>query len=161
MKTDRQRANDHVTATVNAAGAVMTRTWMVSLGRKHGAREREAALAAQADRNAAGEMATLCLERWPRIVAAITCAVGAYNAGFERDVLSVVEDQSVADRPVVRIEAGAEARPSLVAALESAIICVRSRDAQGVSRETEYPLHAGLDDAQTAAYVLQQWMERL
>ena len=134
--------------------------WVVTLGKTHGTRERAAVLAAGAARDEREAVATLSAERWPHIVAAITRLVSAYNVSFERDVLSVVEDRSDANRPVVTIQSAGEGSPSLVAALEGTLICVRSR-AQGLLWNADRPLRADHSDDQAAAYVLQHWMERL
>ena len=134
---------------------------MVTLGKEHGTRVRAAELTTRAARDAAANISTQSLDRWTHIVAAMTRIVGAYNSAFERQVLNLVEDRTDPDRPVVTIQAGADALPSLLAALDGPLICVRSRDARGVPCETEFRLSPDRDDDQTATYVLQQWMERL
>jgi hypothetical protein len=139
----------------------MAGDWVVALGEKHGARERAAVLAAGAAADRAAETAKLSLERWTHIVSAMTHMVAAYNAGFDRDVLSLVEDRSDPDRLVTTILADSDGSPSLEAALEGTLICVRGRDAQGMASDAECPLLPDRDDGQTAAYVLRHWMERL
>lgn len=134
---------------------------MGTLGRKHGARERAAVHAATAASGRAAEATRRSLERWTPIVAAMTALVTAYNVGFDRDVLSIVEDRSEPDRPVVTIHTDAEGAPSLVAALEGTLIAVRGRDSGGLSCHAECSLLPERTDAQTAAYVLQHWLERL
>lgn len=91
----------------------------------------------------------------------MTALITAYNVGFNRNVLDIAEDRSDPDRPIVTIRAGGEGSPSLVAALDGTLICVHSRDADGLSSDTERPLLPERDDERTAAYVLQPWMERL
>ncbi len=137
--------------------------WVATLGKKHGARERAAEVVARAANQRAAAMAAQCLERWPHIVAAVTQIVGAYNVAFDRVVLNVAENRSDSSRPAVAIQTGAaaDAFPSLLASLEGTLICVRSRDAAGISCDIEYPLRTDRDDDQTAAYILQRWMERL
>src|SRR5688572_3896158 len=148
-------------STVTAHGLPTGGDWVVALGEKHGARERAALLVARAATDGAAETAKLSLERWTHIVSVMTRLVTAYNAGFDRDVLSLAEDRSDPDRPVTTILADSEGSPSLEAALEGALICVRSRDAQGMASDAECPLLPDRDDGQTAAYVLRHWMERL
>lgn len=139
----------------------MRSDWVVTLGKEHGGRVRVAELTARAAQDAAAEMSAQSLERWTRIVAVMTRIVGAYNVAFERQVLNADEDRSDPDRPSFTIQTGAGASPSLSASLEGPLICVHSRDAQGVSCATEFRLSPDRDDDQTAMYVLQQWMERL
>lgn len=136
---------------------------MVTLGKKHRARERAAQLAARAARQEAVQLVTQCRERWTHIVVAIAEIVAAYNVAFDRDALTIAEDGSDPHRPAVTVQGVGESRtfPSLLASLEGTLICVRSRDAEGLSCETEYRLRPDRDDAQTAAYILQRWMERL
>ncbi len=139
----------------------MAGDWVLALGKKHDARERAAELATRATHEGAVEIANRSLERWTHIVAAMTQIAGAYNSAFDRTVLSVAEDRTVPDRPTVTIQAGGQGTPSLMAGLEGTLICVRSRDAQGLSCETAHALRPDRDDDQTAAYVLQHWMQCL
>jgi hypothetical protein len=135
--------------------------WAVILGRKHGARGRAAIQAAKAASDQDEDTTKLSLERWPHIVAAMTHLITAYNVSFNRNVLNLTEDRSDPNRPVVTIEAGGDGSPSLAALLDSNVICIRSRDAGGLSCNVERPLLRDRDDDQTAAYVLQDWMGRL
>jgi hypothetical protein len=125
--------------------------WAEELGQKHGAREQAAVLATRTTREGAAESVRVSLERWTRIVAAVRHLVGAYNAGVEREVIRVVEDRSVPSRPSVTIHLGGEDDPSLLAALEGAVICVRSRDAGRGARDGTRALRPDRGDEQTAA----------
>jgi hypothetical protein len=144
-------------------GRVPHGDWVAILGKKHGARQRAAEAVARAADQGAAAMSTQCLERWPRIIAAITQIVDEYNVAFDREVLSAAENRSDPVRPAIAIQTGADADafPSLLASLEGTLICVRSRDAAGISCETESPLRADRNDDETAAYVLKSWIERL
>ncbi|HXD21675.1 MAG TPA: hypothetical protein VN654_31935 [Vicinamibacterales bacterium] len=102
-------------------------------------------------------MTALSAERWTAIVAGIRRLVDAYNAGARRAILSVAEES---DEPTVTIAAGGEG-PSLTAALEDTLICVHAREAGGVARVSEVRLRPDRGDDATAAYVLQNWMQRL
>ena len=159
--TDIVREHPGGATLVDAMTGDMTGDWAATLGKEHGARARLAELTARAADDTAAEIAAQSLERWTHIVGAMTQFVSAYNRAFDRDVLSVAEDRSDPNRPVVTVQAGADAAPSLHAALEGSLICVRSSNAEGVSCEKEYRLRRDRDDEQTAAYVLQCWMERL
>ena len=122
---------------------------------------RAAGQAAKAASDRSEDTTKLSLERWPHIVAAMTRLITAYNVSFDRNVLNLTEERSDPNRPVVTIQAGGDVSPSLVAALDGSLICVGSRDAEGVSCNVERPLLPDRDDDQTAAYVLQDWMGRL
>ena len=50
---------------------------------------------------------------------------------------------------------------ALVVTLEESMMCARRRDSGGLSCDTEYQLRADRGDDETAAYVLQHWMEHL
>ena len=103
-------------------------------------------------------MSAVSAERWMAIVAGIRRLVDAYNAGAGRTVLSVEEET---DEPTVTVAAGAEA-PSLTAALEDTVTCVlQVRTVDGVSCSSEVRLRSDRSDDATAAYLLQNWMQRL
>ena len=136
-------------------------SWAAALGRQHGARARDAQLASQATHTAAVESASTALSRWPRIVDAMTRLVAAYNTGFESETLHIAEDLSIPSRPVVTIRAAGADAPALVVTLEESMICTRRSDSGDQSCETEYRLRADRGDDETAAYVLQHWMEHL
>lgn len=135
--------------------------WATKLGSKHGARERNELLTARTARDNAAEVVNASLERWTLVVAAMAQLVKVYNEAYDRDVLSVVEDRTARDGPMVTIQAGEEGGPSLLATLEGTLICVRMVDREGLARETELPLRRDRDDDETAAYILRNWMERL
>lgn len=96
-------------------------------------------------------------KRWTAIVAGIRRLVDAYNVGAVRAILRV---EAEADEPTVTIAAGGEG-PSLTAALEDTLICVHARDADGVAHVSEVRLRPDRGDDATAAYVVQNWMQRL
>jgi hypothetical protein len=99
------------------------------------------------------------LARWPAIVAAIKTTLAAYNRGMGRELLAVTE----ADRPhpSATIESSGGIVSALVITLDGAEIRVDCR--------ATAPDHGGMtrwvaltrSDDDTAAYVLQDWMERL
>jgi hypothetical protein len=135
--------------------------WAGVLGRTHGARDRAAVLARRAARDADEADVRDSLERWPHIVTAMTRVVAAYNDGVGRKILSVEEDRAVATRPTMTVAAGGEGAPSLTAAIDGTQICIRTRETNGVIRDTEYRLRRDRSDDETAAYALQRWMEQL
>ena len=77
-----------------------------------------------------------------------------------REVLSVAEDRAVSDCPTVTIQSG-DGGPSRLATLEGTLICVHTRDREGLSRQAEHPFRYERSDEETAAYVLRPWLERL
>ena len=59
------------------------------------------------------------------------------------------------------VSAGGEGTPYLTATLEGTFICMKARDALGIPHATEFRLRSDRGDDATAAYLLQNWMERL
>ena len=147
--------------THDGVALLMAASWAATLGERHGARARAATLAARATRDAAADSVTVALLRWPRIVEAMTLLVDAYNTAFESEVLDIAEDRSVTSRPVVTIRAAGAGDQSLVVTLEDSVICARRSHSGVASCETAYDLRADRGDDETAAYVLQHWMEHL
>jgi hypothetical protein len=131
--------------------------WARGLGEEHHGREELAGKTSKSRQEDAARATALSAERWAAIVTGIRRLVDAYNAGAERAVLSVEE---ASDEPTVTVAVGAEG-PSLRAALDDTLICVHARDAGGVARVSEVRLRSDRGDDATAAYVLQNWMERL
>ena len=139
----------------------MTVDWAARLGRKHGAREEASAQAAHAVRASAAQAEAAARARWTPMVGAVKRLVASYNAGAGRELLTVVEDLTVPDRPSVAIASSGGNAASLVASLEDTLICVSVRSAQGASRASMHHMHPHHSDEQAAAYLLQDWMERL
>jgi hypothetical protein len=139
----------------------MAGEWAAQLGKKRRLRDDAAAqLANTAQEHAAG-IAAVARERWCGIADAIRQLVAAYNAGAGHDVLHVVDDREVADRPAIRIASSAADGPFLSARLDGTLICLCARTGDGLSSEVEHRLRADRDDERTAAYVVQNWLERL
>lgn len=131
--------------------------WAQLLGNARHTRDARAAQATALQENDAARSTAMSAERWPGIVGGIRRLVDAYNAGAGRVILTV-EERS--DERTVTIAAGCEG-PSLTAALEETLVCIRASDAGGVSRSSEVRLRRDRGNDATAAYVLQNWMQRL
>jgi hypothetical protein len=131
-----------------------------SLGAAHRRRDEAAESITQAgvDRDIGGSMSSL--GRWPAIVTAIRAQVAAYNDGAGRERLVVIE---ATDRqhPSVTVESSGPMSPALIVTLDEAEIRVDSRSAEPHAGGTKrwVDLTRSADD--TAAYVLEDWMERL
>jgi hypothetical protein len=128
-----------------------------ALGTAHRRRDEVAASIASGRREHDAAQSASSLARWPRIVDAIRTAVAAYNEGNGQARLVVTE---MADRqhPSVTIESSGNTIPPLVVTLAVAELKVGS--ASNDSGPGRWVDLARTDD-DTAAYILQEWMERL
>jgi hypothetical protein len=132
--------------------------WARALGEARHDRDEGADRAATSTRDEDTRVAAVSTGRWTAIVSAMRVLTDAYNTGAKRIVLNLTEQS----RPsAVTIAATGEGEPSITAVLEGTLICVQARDADGDRRISEIRLHPERDDAATAAYVLQHWMQRL
>ena len=138
-----------------------------SLARQSGQRRRqhddESAARAQARTVDETDRRALCLQRWPGILASIRSLVVAYNDGAGRQLLTAA-DSSDGDDPAVTIASPGSECGSVTVAVDGSDLCVRTN---GTSRSTAGP-HGGVrridcsrSDVATAAYLLQDWMDRL
>ncbi len=132
--------------------------WAQQLGHARHGRDESAALLARSQQADAAHAAALSTDRWLGIVAAMTRHVEAYNAGARRVVLNVVQESGVS---TVNVAAGGEGAPYLTVTLEGTFVCMKARDGLGIPHTTEFRLRSDRDDDATAAYILQNWMERL
>lgn len=130
-----------------------------SLGTAH--RRRDAVAASIAQRRAQLDDARLraALGRWRGIVVAIQASVAAYNDGIGRERLVVIEADG--PHPSATIESTRGIIPALVVTLDEAEIRVDCHaPAPDHGPITRWVAMTRSDD-DTAAYVLQEWMERL
>ena len=141
----------------SGSGARATQ-WAHGLGEERYTRDERAAQTVKSQEEDAARTSAVSVERWAAIVAGIRLLTDAYNTGARRAVLSVVEQ---AGQAAVTIAASGEGTASLTAALEDTLICVHARDAGGVSCASEVRLRPDRGDDATAAYLLQNWMQRL
>ena len=132
--------------------------WSLALGEERRVRDACAARTAKSQKEDERRMFATSAERWAAIVAGIRQLADAYNTGAGRVVLSVVEQSG---QQTVTVAGGCEGTSSLTAALEGKLICIQARDAGGVPLAAEIRLRPDRDDDATAAYILQNWMQRL
>jgi hypothetical protein len=130
-----------------------------SLGALHRRRDEAAGSIAQAQGAVDDARTTTSLARWPGIVQAIRRVVAAYNEGAGRDVL-VVTEAIDGQPPAVTIEASAGTPPALVLTLDGAEVNVGSGLADSSTGAKRWVDLTRTDD-ETAAYVLEEWLERL
>ena len=132
--------------------------WARRLGEQHYDRDECTARTGKADEDNAALASAASLDRWQEIAACIRRLADGYNTGAKRAVLSVVEQPG---QSVVTVAASGEGAPYLTAVLEGTFICSHGRDAGGVAHVREVRLQPGRDNDATAAYLLQDWMQRL
>ena len=131
-----------------------------SLGTAH-RRRNDAVLAiaqGQDERDNARSMTSLV--RWPGIVRAIRAIAAAYNEGVGRQLL-VVTETTDPQHPSAVLESTDAMIPALLVTLDDSELRVDTRpphpDGGGVKRWVDLTR----TDDDTAAYVVQAWMERL
>jgi hypothetical protein len=130
-----------------------------SLGTSH--RRRDAAAASVAQRRGEFDDARFrsALGRWSGIVAAIHRTVAAYNDGIGRERLVVTEIARPHASAIIDATGGI--LPALVVTLDEGEIRVDCRAAAPDHGRIRRWVALTRSDSDTAAYVLQEWMERL
>ena len=130
-----------------------------SLGCAHRRRDTAAASIAQGRAELEDGRSRSARGRWRGIVAAIRTSVAAYNDGIGRERLVVSETDG--PHPSATIESTRGIIPALVVTLDEAEIRVDCHaPAPDHGPITRWVAMTRSDD-DTAAYVLQEWMERL
>jgi len=132
--------------------------WALALGEDRQVRDDGAARTAKFKEEDETRMIAASAERWGAIVARMKQFADAYNTGAGRVVLSVVEQSG---QQTVTVAADGEGTSFVTAALEGQLICIHARDTGGVPHASEFRLRPDRDDDATAAYILQNWMQRL
>ena len=102
---------------------------------------------------------TASLARWPGIVAALQTLAAAYNAGVGRALVVVAETDDRRQRALT-IEAQGQTKVRLMVTLDDGELRVESVETGAAGRAPRW-VDLGRSDNGTAAYVLQEWMERL
>jgi hypothetical protein len=131
-----------------------------SLGSAHRRRDEAVASIARGQGERDTARSTGSLARWPGIVSAIRSMVAAYNDGAGHEVL-VVTETSDGQHPTATIASTASTIPSLRVALDEAEIRVDTQSVTSDSGGIKRWVDLTRSDEDTAAYVLQEWMERL
>lgn len=143
-----QRSTDHV------------KDWR-SIGTTHRRRDEAEAGVAHAQIERDTSRSTSALARWPAIVSAITDVVAAYNSGVGRERLVISEATDDQQRPSLTIDSTSPVNPALVLTLDHAEIRVEQRSTQADAGGIQRWVDLSRTDADTAAYVLQDWIEHL
>jgi len=133
--------------------------WPRQIGEKHQRRDWAASLGAQAIVDSEHERRTACRLRWPMILVAIRALTEEYNAGFGRDAVVVVEASDL-EHPGVTLESVVSTHSSLGITVDGPELLVRTRGAVDSSDSTRW-VALNRTDEDTAAYLVQDWMQRL
>ena len=131
--------------------------WALALGEERQIRDEGAARKVKSDEEDDTQMIATAAWRWAAIVASVKQLTDTYNTGASRVVLDVVEQSGP---PIITVAAVGEGAPSLTAMLDGTLICIQARDAGGDRSASEIRLRPDRDDDATAAYILQNWMQR-
>jgi len=133
--------------------------WARQIGKKHQRRDWAASLEAQATVDGEHERRTACRLRWPMILTAIRALSDEYNTGFGLEAVVVVEGSDL-EHPSVTLESAVSGHSTLGIALDGSELFVRTKGAVDSSESTRW---VALDrtDENIAAYLVQDWMERL
>ena len=132
--------------------------WSRQIGEKHRRRDRASSLAAQAIVDGAHERRTACRLRWPMILMAIRALTEEYNAGFGLE--AVVVEGSDREHPSVTLESLMSEHSTLGITIDGSELFVRTRGAVDSSESTRW-VALNRTDEDTAAYLVQDWMQRL
>ncbi len=132
--------------------------WARRLGEARHTRDDAAAHDARVKEEDAARQVADSTGRWAVIVAGIRRLADAYNAGAGRAVLTIVEQPG---QVTIAVAPASSETASLTAALEGTLICLHCRDADGILRTSEVRMLDDRTDAATAAYLVQNWMQRL
>mgnify|MGYP001066388714 CR=1 FL=1 len=133
--------------------------WPRQIGEKHQRRDQAASRRAQAIVDEEHERTAACRLRWPMILTAIRALTDEYNTGFGRDAVVVVEGSDL-EHPSVTLESAVSERSTLGITVDGSELFVRTNTAVD-SRETTRWVALNRTDEDIAAYLVQDWMERL
>jgi hypothetical protein len=133
--------------------------WPRQIGKKHQRRDRAASLQAQAILDAEHERTAACRLRWPMILTAIRALTDEYNTGFGRDAVVVVEGSDL-EHPGVTLESAISEHSTLGITVDGSELFVRRNAAVDSSESTRW-VALNRTNEDIAAYLVQDWMERL
>ena len=131
------------------------------MGRRRRQHDDRADARAAADANAETDRRALCLQRWPGILAAIRAQLAAYNDGAGEELVTASEGRD-GDDPVVTIASRSSAHAGIIISVDGDALLVRTNPEaaagfHGIARRID----CSRSDTATAAYLLQDWMDRL
>jgi hypothetical protein len=133
--------------------------WPRQIGEKHQRRDWAASLGAQAIVDAEHERSATCRLRWPMILAAIRALTEEYNAGFGRDAVVIVEGSDL-EHPSVTLESVVSGHSTLGITVDGPDLLVRTRGGVDSSNSARW-VALNRTDQDIAAYLVQDWMQRL
>ena len=133
--------------------------WAREIGEKHQRRDGAISLRAQAVVDDEHARSAACRLRWPMILAAIRALTAEYNRGFGADAVLVVEGSDL-EHPAVTLQSVLSEHSTLGIAIDGPELLVRTRGAAGSSENARW-VALNRTDEDTAAYLVQDWMERL
>jgi hypothetical protein len=133
--------------------------WPRQIGEKHRRRNWAASRGAQAIVDGEHERRIACRLRWPMILVAIRALTEEYNTGFGLDAVVVVEGSDL-EHPRVTLESVVSEHSTLEITVDGSELLVRTRGAV-VSSESMRWVALTRTDEDTAAYLVQDWMQRL
>lgn len=133
--------------------------WPRQIGEKHQRRDGAASRRAQAIVDDEHERRAACRRRWPTIVAAIRALTEEYNAGFGVEAVAVVEGSDL-EQPSVTLESVVSEHSTLAITLDGSELFVRRSGGVDSSESTRW-VALNRNDEDTAAYLVQDWMQRL
>ena len=133
--------------------------WPRQIGEKHQRRDQAASRRAQAIVDEEHERTAACRLRWPMILTAIRALTDEYNTGFGLDAVVVVEG-SDPEHPSVTLESVVSEHSTLGITVDGSDLFVRTKGAVDSSESTRW-VALNRTDEDIAAYLVQDWMERL
>ncbi len=133
--------------------------WAREIGEKHQRRDRAASRHAQPIVDDEHERTAVCRLRWPMILAAIRALTEEYNRGFGSDAIVVVEGSGL-EHPGVTLESVVSKHTTLGITVDGPELLVRTRNGVDSSAGPRW-VALNRTDEDIAAYLLQDWMQRL
>lgn len=129
------------------------------IGKKHQQRDRAASRRSQAIVEEEHERTAACRLRWPMILTAIRALTDEYNSGFGLDAVVVVEGSHL-EHPSVTLESVVSEHSTLGITVDGSELFVRTKGAVDSSERTRW-VTLDRTNEDIAAYLVQDWMERL
>ena len=133
--------------------------WTRQIGEKHQRRDWAASLGAQTGAEGEQERRTACRLRWPTILVEIRALTEEYNAGFGREAIVIVTGADD-EHPSATLESLVSRHSTLEIAVDGPELLVRTRGDGDSSGSTRW-VALNRSDEDTAAYLVQDWMQRL
>jgi hypothetical protein len=146
-------------AEIGVKGAKQMNDWPRQIGKKHQRRDEAASLRTKAIIDGEHERSAACRVRWPMILAAIRALTEEYNTGFGLAVVVVVEGSDL-EHPSVTLQSVVSEHSTLGITVDGPELLVHTRGSAGSSESARW-VALNRTDEDTAAYLVQDWMQRL